>query len=166
MPTSSLPEEIPESRLRPVTRRSWPGKERSKNEATRAVDEKIPQCVAPADVGSRRPECFAERSHLDLDSRRQSQRLSQPPARRAKHADSVGLIDHQPRAMGLLELHDFPQGSDVAIHAVDGLDDYQHPVGETSPAPSADGWPAFPGCYAGRRGRLPPLNRAPSARLA
>ena len=47
-------------------------------------------------------------------------------AARAQHADAVGLVDHQPRAVGAAELGDAGHVADVALHRVDAVHDHQH----------------------------------------
>ena len=51
-----------------------------------------------------------------------------PPPVGAEHAEAVRLVDHQQRAMALLDRDERRQVGDVAVLAVDALDDDQHPA--------------------------------------
>jgi hypothetical protein len=52
-----------------------------------------------------------------------AEQLGRPGAARAEDAGAVGLVDHQPRAVGAAELGDARQRRDVALHGEDAVDD-------------------------------------------
>ena len=101
---------------------------RGKNKTARAVDQEVDEHPRSGDVTTGDAECLAERSHLDLDAIRQAKLSGQPLRTASADTDGVSLIEQEDRAVTLLELHEFTQRRQVAIHAEDRFGDDQNPA--------------------------------------
>ena len=73
-----------------------------------------------------RPERFPECSHLDLHPLRHALAIRHSPALLADDTHRMGLVEQQPRAEAILQLHHLRHRRDIAIHAVNRLRDHQH----------------------------------------
>ena len=61
--------------------------------------------------------------HPQVDPVLDAEQLGRAGAARAEHAERVGLVDHQARAVAAAELGDLGQRRDVALHREDAVDD-------------------------------------------
>jgi len=96
------------------------------NEAARAVHEEVDERRAPADRAARRAERLAKRPHLNVDALPHAQLRGEAAAARTEHAHTMRLINHEPCAEPLLELHDLAQRREVAVHAENTLGNDEH----------------------------------------
>ena len=74
------------------------------------------------DHAAARGQGLGERRHPQIHVGLDAEELAGACAARAEHAEAVGLVDHQPRAVLLAERDDLRQRGDIALHRVDAVD--------------------------------------------
>ena len=73
------------------------------------------------DIGSVRPQRFAQGSHLNLDAAFDSGLFRQPAATGTEHPHPVRFIQKKPSPITVLQLHDLPERRNIPVHAVNRL---------------------------------------------
>ena len=74
-------------------------------------------------------EGLRQSSHPDVDPPGiDAEMLEDPLAARTKHPKAMGVVDHQPGLVTVLDLDQRWQIGDVAVHAVESLGDDQNTV--------------------------------------
>ena len=98
-------------------------------ETRRGVLEVLDQRVLARDVAPAARERLAERPHPDVHVRAvDSEVLAQSRPSAAEHPEGMGLVDHQEGLVPALDFNETRQIRAVPVHAVDALDDDQHPL--------------------------------------
>jgi len=114
-----------------------------KDEGHRMVFDEIDDFLRPAAESAQRSEGLAERAHDDVDvpAVLQAVMLGHAAAGLAKDSQGVGLVDHDPGALGMGFLDQLGQVDHDPGHAENGVaDDQRGRIRGMVPAP----WPGFP----------------------
>jgi hypothetical protein len=83
----------------------------------------------PGDDAADRGKGLRERRHDEVDIVLDPEMLSGSPSARAHHAEAVGLVHHEARAVLLLQLDDGRKVREVPFHGVDAVHDDELPGG-------------------------------------
>ena len=97
---------------------------RGVNVGTRALDQPVDHGGVGRHEGPAHARGLAQRAHVDQLGRAQVQVLQHATAVRAQHAETMGVIDHQPGTVRLAQREQFAHGGNVAIHAEDAVGDH------------------------------------------
>ena len=103
---------------------------RGENETAGPVHQEIDQRPRASDETAGSPQRLAQGSHANLDPPAQSQLRCEAPAFRPHHSGAVGLVEHEPSPVVILEFDQFGQRGRIPIHGKDALGDHQ----DTRPA--------------------------------
>src|SRR6266516_1625869 len=87
-----------------------------KNKGARPIHQVIDQNARAANVTAHGPQRLAERAHLNFDPVGNTKLFGQAAAFYAVESCRVGFVQHEPGAVLLLELKQFAQQGEVAIH--------------------------------------------------
>ena len=90
---------------------------RAEDEAAGPVDEQFDELARAGDESARGAQGLAQSAHLNLDVAGQPLRLGESAAVLSEKAGGVRFIEQKPGAVLLLELDDFAQRGEIAVHA-------------------------------------------------
>jgi len=90
--------------------------------------DEVNDISVPGDEAADRGKALAERAHDQVDLIRHAEVRRRAPAV-PQHAQAVGVIHHDPRAVAPADLDDLRQGGDIAAHAVHAVNHDQLPGG-------------------------------------
>ena len=108
---------------RPRRRRDGRGRE---DKTPRAIHQQFDQRTRSSDVSATRAQRFAERPHLHFDLLADPQFLCESAAMFSIKPRRMRLIDHQPRAVLILQLDHFSERRAIAVHGKNTLSNHQH----------------------------------------
>ena len=90
------------------------------------MPQDVDKPAVAGNVSATRGKRLAKRTHQNVDLARVHPAVFGTPATMAaQHAEAMGIIDHQPRAIPLLDVHEAGQIGDVTFGRVQSLDDNQ-----------------------------------------